>query len=69
MPKKNLSVAAMRLSHIHIVLIVLFMLIPSVVNITVAKAAGFIEGDAALGSDDPRIPEPMLFDLVRPLGA
>jgi hypothetical protein len=40
-----------------------------VVNITVAKAAGFIEGDAALGSDDPRIPEPMLFDLVRPLGA
>lgn len=69
MLKKNLSVAAMRLSHIHIVLIVLFMLIASVVNITAATAADFIEGDAALGSDDPRIPEPMLFDLVRPLGA
>jgi hypothetical protein len=31
--------------------------------------ADFIEGSAALGSSDPHIPEPLLFDLVRPLGA
>jgi hypothetical protein len=26
------------------------------------------DGDAALGSERPHIPEPMVFDLVRPLG-
>jgi hypothetical protein len=31
--------------------------------------AEFIEGSAALTSSSPHIPEPMLFDLVRPLGA
>lgn len=31
--------------------------------------ADFIEGSAGLGSSDPHIPEPLLFDLVRPLGA
>jgi hypothetical protein len=35
-----------------------------------AHAAGFEEGDAAHSSGyAPRIPEPMYFDLVRPLGA
>ncbi|MDO9151090.1 MAG: hypothetical protein Q7U33_06910 [Methylotenera sp.] len=31
--------------------------------------ADFVEGSAGLGSADPHIPEPLLFDLVRPLGA
>ncbi|MDP2152726.1 MAG: hypothetical protein Q8J66_03595 [Methylotenera sp.] len=31
--------------------------------------ADFVEGSAGLGSSDPHIPEPLLFDLVRPLGA
>lgn len=31
--------------------------------------AEFMEGDAALSSVVPNIPEPLLFDLVRPLGA
>lgn len=31
--------------------------------------ADFIEGSAGLGSANPHIPEPLLFDLVRPLGA
>ena len=31
--------------------------------------ADFIEGSAGLGSSDPHVPEPLLFDLVRPLGA
>jgi hypothetical protein len=31
--------------------------------------ADFIEGSAGLGSSEPHIPEPLLFDLVRPLGA
>lgn len=31
--------------------------------------ADFIEGDAAHSSSELRIPEPLLFDLVRPLGA
>jgi hypothetical protein len=30
--------------------------------------APFPEGDAALGSAMPHVPEPLLFDLVRPLG-
>lgn len=34
------------------------------------EAAGFREGDGSLGSQGgPHVPEPMLFDLVRPLGA
>lgn len=31
--------------------------------------ADFVEGSAALSSGNPHIPEPLLFDLVRPLGA
>lgn len=31
--------------------------------------ADFVEGDAALSSVTPHIPEPLLFDLVRPLGS
>jgi hypothetical protein len=31
--------------------------------------ADFVEGDAAHSSSELRIPEPLLFDLVRPLGA
>lgn len=31
--------------------------------------ADFMEGSAGLGSANPHIPEPLLFDLVRPLGA
>lgn len=31
--------------------------------------ADFMEGTAALSSGNPHIPEPLLFDLVRPLGA
>lgn len=34
-----------------------------------SREPSFPEGDAALGSAAPHIPEPLLFDLVRPLGA
>jgi hypothetical protein len=69
MYKQNLSIAALHLIYLRRVVMALCLLTASMVNITTATAADFIEGDAALGSDDPRIPEPMLFDLVRPLGA
>lgn len=36
---------------------------------TMAAHADFTEGSAALSSGNPHIPEPLLFDLVRPLGA
>lgn len=65
----NLLFAGMHLSYIHCVLTTLLLLTGSLGNISAAQAADFIEGDAALGSGDPHIPEPMLFDLVRPLGA
>lgn len=41
----------------------LFSVIPCI------SKADFIEGDAAHSSSELRIPEPLLFDLVRPLGA
>jgi hypothetical protein len=36
---------------------------------TTPVLANFLEGSAGLGSSDPHVPEPLLFDLVRPLGA
>jgi hypothetical protein len=44
-------------------LLVLFSLLPSIAQ------ADFIEGSAAHSHSSLRIPEPLLFDLVRPLGA
>lgn len=35
----------------------------------ITALADFVEGSAGLGSANPHIPEPLLFDLVRPLGA
>lgn len=37
--------------------------------LAVPAYADFTEGTAALSSGNPHIPEPLLFDLVRPLGA
>jgi hypothetical protein len=42
---------------------VLILLVP------ISAKADFIEGDAAHSSAELRIPEPLIFDLVRPLGA
>ena len=43
---------------------------PAIFALIAAPAyADFTEGSAALSSGNPHIPEPLLFDLVRPLGA
>lgn len=39
------------------------------ITYSIPSYAEFIEGSAALSSVVPHIPEPLLFDLVRPLGA
>lgn len=46
-----------------------FYLTGLLVVYTQTAYADFPEGSAGLGSSSPHIPEPLLFDLVRPLGA
>ncbi len=49
--------------YYRFIILILFLFAPFIAK------ADFVEGDAAHSSGELRIPEPLIFDLVRPLGA